>query len=130
DADVTGRPAIEPLAADLRPGADGKADARLKIVAGLLGVGLDELRHRDQARRQRRLAIVGVAATVGCILFAGLALAAWVARNEAEAQRALAAQKSLTAQRTAAFMVSLFRESDPSEARGRSITVSEVLERG
>jgi len=37
---VTDRPAPEPLAADLRPGADGRRDAKLKIIAGLLGAHL------------------------------------------------------------------------------------------
>ncbi|MGH7025486.1 MAG: toll/interleukin-1 receptor domain-containing protein, partial [Caulobacteraceae bacterium] len=31
----------EPIAADLRPGGDGRYLAKLKLVAGLLGVGLD-----------------------------------------------------------------------------------------
>jgi len=43
---------IEPIAADVRPGKDGKAAARLKLIAGLLGVGLDELRRREQRRRR------------------------------------------------------------------------------
>jgi serine/threonine-protein kinase len=51
-------------------------------------------------------------------------------RNEAERQRRLAVQQSLTAQRTADFMKSLFVVSDPSEARGQSITAREVLDRG
>jgi Tetratricopeptide repeat/TIR domain len=130
DGHLTDRPASEPLAADVRAGADTRADAKLKVVAGLLGVGLDEIRRRDQARRQRQLMFIGAAATVGCVVFASLALLAWLARNEAEAQRQLATQKSLTARRTADFMISLFKESDPSEARGNSITAREILDRG
>ena len=34
---------IEPIAADLRPEGDGRQRAFLKIVAGLLGVGFDDL---------------------------------------------------------------------------------------
>lgn len=46
----------EPLAADVRPGKDRRTDAKLKIVAGMLGVGLDELKRRESRRRsQRRL---------------------------------------------------------------------------
>jgi tetratricopeptide (TPR) repeat protein len=130
DGQITGRLAAEPLAADVRPGGDGRREALLKIIAGLLDTRLDELRQRDQARRQKRLAAIGVAATVGCVVFAGLAVAALFARNEAERQRELAVQKSLTAERTAEFVVSLFRVSDPSEARGNTITAREILDRG
>ena len=63
-------------------------------------------------------------------MFAALAIAAVIARNEAERQRQLAVQKSLTAERTSDFIVSLFRVSDPSEARGNSITAREILDRG
>jgi Tfp pilus assembly protein PilF len=130
DGVVTDRPVAEPLAADIRQGGDDRRDARLKVVAGMLGVGLDELRQRDQARRQKRLAAIGVAATIGCAVLAGLAIAALLARNEAEALRRIAEQKSLTAERTADFMISLFQVADPGEARGNSITAREILDRG
>lgn len=42
---------VEPLAVDLRPDADGKRLARLKIAARLLGVSLDRLVQRDARRR-------------------------------------------------------------------------------
>ena len=62
--------------------------------------------------------------------FAGLAFSAFLQRNEAERQRTLAEQKTLTAERTADFMISLFRVSDPSEARGNQVTAREILDRG
>ena len=126
----SGMAAPEPLAADLRAGGDSRHSATLKIVAALLGVSFDELRHRDHARQRRRLAVVGVSATLGCIIFAGLAAAAWIARDEAVRQRQIAVQKSLTAQRTADFLVSLFQVSNPSEARGNSVTARSILDRG
>ena len=127
---ITDHPAPEPLAADLRRGADGRRDALLKIVAALLGVGLDGLRRREQRRRIRRLAVVSGCALAGCLVLAALAVTALIARNEAERQRQLAERKSLTAQRTADFMISLFKVSDPDEARGNSITAREILDRG
>ena len=130
DGRVTDRPAAEPLAADIRRGQDSRGDASLKIIAAMLAVPLDRLRQREVARRHRRLAWMGLASTVGCFVLAGLAIAAWVARNEAERQRVIAEQKSMTAQRTADFVVSLFRVSDPSEARGNTITAREILDRG
>ena len=45
DGQLTDVPA-EPIAADLRPGGDGKRLAKLNLVAGLLGVGLDEIVQR------------------------------------------------------------------------------------
>ena len=127
---VTREAATEPLAADVRPGNDDRRSARLKIVAGLLGVPLDRLVQRESARRQKRLAFVASAAVVGCVILGALSLAAVLARNEADRQRKLAEQRSLTATRTAEFLKSLFSVSEPSEARGRSITALEVLDRG
>ena len=120
----------EPLAADLRPGQDDRRSAQLKIIAGLLGAPLDQLRQRDLARRQRRLAWIATASAIGCIAFATIALIAFRARVEADRQRDRAEQQALTARRTADFMKSLFAVSDPSESRGNSITAREVLDRG
>jgi hypothetical protein len=45
---------VEPIAADARPNHDGKDLAKLKVVAGLLGLGLDEIvRRAERARRKR-----------------------------------------------------------------------------
>jgi hypothetical protein len=43
----------EPLAADFREGRDGSRLALLKLIAGMLGVGLDELVQRETTRRRR-----------------------------------------------------------------------------
>jgi MTH538 TIR-like domain (DUF1863) len=48
----------EPLSVDLRPGGDGRRRGRLKLIAGMLGVGLDELVRRDAHRRNRRLVAI------------------------------------------------------------------------
>jgi tetratricopeptide (TPR) repeat protein len=130
DGLVTDVPAPEPLAADLRHAADTRRDAKLKLIAALLGTGLDDLRRRDQARRQRQIATVLTGSVVLTVAFAALAVAALLQRNEAERQRKLAVQKSLTAERTADFMISLFKVSDPSEARGNAVTAREILDRG
>jgi tetratricopeptide (TPR) repeat protein len=124
------QPIPEPLAVDVRSGMDDRQTAKLKIVAALLGVRLDELRQRDQARRQRTLLAVAVASSIGALVLAGLSVFAFMSRNEALRARALAEQKSLTAERTSQFVVSLFSVSDPSEARGDSITAREILDRG
>lgn len=41
----------EPIAADVRPGHDDKTTARLRLIAGLIGVSFDELRQREHRRR-------------------------------------------------------------------------------
>ena len=70
----------EPLAADPRPFADGKALARLKLVAGLLGVRLDELRRRD-LKRKRRWQALAATAVVAAISLAGLTITARLAEQ-------------------------------------------------
>lgn len=68
---------IEPIAADVRPGKDGKANARLKLIAGLLDVGFDAIRHRELQRHTRRMtAIAGLGLLAAAIMgtFAGVAV--------------------------------------------------------
>jgi len=77
----------EPLAADLREGRDGRRMGLLKIVAGMLGVGLDDLVQREAQRRQKRLRIVVAASLVGMTVTSGLAVTSVLARNEAREQR-------------------------------------------
>lgn len=120
----------EPLAADVRSEGDGKRAAVIKLIAGLMGVGYDELRQREHARRQRRLAVVAGASVAGFVLMSGLAGFAVVARNDAIMQRDIARQKTNTAERTVDFVKSLFEVSDPSEARGAQITAQEILDKG
>jgi len=88
--DVPGGPPREPLAADARAEGDGRDRAFLRLVAGLLGVGYDDLAQRESQRRQRRLAaIAGVSLAVTAMAL-GLAAAAWVARNDAQRRQAQA----------------------------------------
>jgi tetratricopeptide (TPR) repeat protein len=77
----------EPLAADFRSGGEGQRLAFLKLVAGMLGVGLDELVQREQTRRQRRMAWLAAGALAGMAVTSTLALTAFQARNEAREQR-------------------------------------------
>jgi hypothetical protein len=76
DAELTSE-REEPLAADARPQGDGKETARLKVVAGLLGLGLDEIKRRAQrARRRQNLLRFGMAAIV-LVLIAATIFAGW-----------------------------------------------------
>jgi tetratricopeptide (TPR) repeat protein len=86
--DRLGRPTgkrAEPLAADLR--GDGRRIGFLKLVAGMLGVGLDDLVQRENTRRQRRLAWLAAASISGMALTSLLAFTAIRARDAARDQR-------------------------------------------
>jgi tetratricopeptide (TPR) repeat protein len=120
----------EPLAADIRPGHDRPRDGVLKLIAGILDLPFEELRQRDHARRQRRMALILTGMAVGLVVTSGLAAAAVIARNEAVQERDIANQKTMTAERTVEFVKSLFEVSDPSESRGATVTAREILDRG
>jgi tetratricopeptide (TPR) repeat protein len=78
----------EPLATDLRPQADGKHLGLLKLVAGITGLGLDDLVQRDASRRVRRITTLGTMALVATLVMTVLAVIAFEARREAERQQA------------------------------------------
>ena len=129
DGQLTGTRS-EPIAADARPGKDGKLDVKLKLIAGMLGVGLDELKQREAHRRHVRMMILASASVAGMAITSTLATAAWFARNEAERQRVRAEAEAETARQTTQFMVDLFKVSDPSESLGNTITAREILDKG
>ncbi len=81
-------PGGEPLAADIRPGGDGRRLAFMKIAATLLGTRLDSLIQRDARRRTRWMAAVTTGALGVAVVTGALALIAVDARREADAQRA------------------------------------------
>lgn len=83
-----GQDTAEPIAADLRPGADGKRLARLKLVAGLTGLPLDALVERNARRAQRRMGLAAGASLLLAAVMALLAVQAVQGRREAERQRA------------------------------------------
>ena len=77
----------EPLAADFRATGEGQRLAFLKLVAGMLGVALDELVQRDQTRRHRQMAWLAAASLGGMAVTSTLAVAAFQARDAAREQR-------------------------------------------
>lgn len=82
--------APDPVAADLRPQGDGKRLAILRLVAGMIGVGVDDLVRRDTQRRVRRMLVIATASFVGMAIMTVLTLMAVYSRNEAQYQRAQA----------------------------------------
>ena len=88
--DKRGRPTkkrAEPIAADLRESGDGRRLGFLKIVAGMLGVGLDDLVQRESVRRQKRLRLIAGASLLGMAVTSTLSVVAFEARDEARDQR-------------------------------------------
>lgn len=79
--------AIEPLAADFRAHGDGPRLGLLKLVAGVVGVGLDELVQRDAQRRRLTVTAVTVAALAAMLAMATLTIFALASRAEAQRQR-------------------------------------------
>ena len=109
DGTITDVPA-EPIAADLRPEGDGKRVGKLKVVAGLIGVGLDELVRREAQRRQRRLRYAVAASLAGMTVTSGLAITAVVARDEARQQRNEAQLQRTQADGLVEFMLTDLRK--------------------
>ena len=73
----------EPLAADVRKWADGKQLAKLKLISGLLGLPLDQLRRRELQKRRKILALT-IAASIAVIAILVIAI---TARMVAEQRR-------------------------------------------
>jgi tetratricopeptide (TPR) repeat protein len=77
----------EPIAADARKSGDGRDGARLKLIAGLLGVGLNDLRQRELQRRQRHMGLITAGSLGAAVITGYLALTAILARDDANQRR-------------------------------------------
>jgi len=106
--DANGKPTgerTEPIAADARKGKDGKTDAKLKLIAGLLGVGFDVLRQRELQRRVRRMTAIAAAALVVMSVTSVLAIAALIARHDAVIAQQAAERRQKQAEDLVGFML-------------------------
>ncbi|MEO5716009.1 MAG: TIR domain-containing protein [Luteolibacter sp.] len=80
----------EPIAADAREGKDGKENAVIKLMAGLLGVGFDDLRRREQAYQRQRVRRLQITAGMFAVLFvAAIGAAAYAVVQKKAVQRTL-----------------------------------------
>jgi WD40 repeat protein len=80
----------EPLACDARAQGDGKSDALLKLIAGIVGVSFDELKRRD---RRRRIVRRTVGSAIAALVLTGGALLGGYALN----QRKVAESRTMAA---------------------------------
>lgn len=110
-------PAPEPIGADARETGDGRKRALGKLIAGLLGVRYSELERREVHRRNQRLMAITVASLAGLVITGGLAVSAYLSRQDAERRRA-------QAEGLLGFMVGDMRES--LEPLGRLDLLSKV----
>jgi len=102
---------VEPIAADLRPEGDGRERAFLKIVAGLLGVGFDDLYQREK-RRQKRRQMMLVAAAI--LALAGIGATWWSIARIGQSQKQIS-QKVATVQQQAAVATTQFEKVRPTD---------------
>jgi tetratricopeptide (TPR) repeat protein len=77
----------EPVAADARRFGDGRTSAKLKLIAGILGIGYDSLVQREHQRRHRNLFYVTCASLALVIVLAVSTLVAITSRRDAVDQR-------------------------------------------
>lgn len=106
DADgLPGAARTEPIAADARADKDGKHNAKLKLIAGMLDIGLDALKRRELQRRNRRLAAVTVLALIVMGITTTLAIFAVIARQQAVAASRVAERRQKQAEDLVDFML-------------------------
>jgi tetratricopeptide (TPR) repeat protein len=82
--------AREPLAADFRTNGDGEDLGFLKLVAGIIGVDLGELRDREAAAQRARLRLRAALAGVFALLAIGAGVSAFIAVQQRDRAEAMA----------------------------------------
>jgi tetratricopeptide (TPR) repeat protein len=94
-----------PIAADARQGKDGKANAKLRIIAGLLGVGFDALKQREHQRHMRRMVAITSMSLIVMLITTALAIEAIIARKAAVVAREAAERRQKQAENLVDFML-------------------------
>lgn len=99
------RARTEPIAADARPDKDGKTNAKLKLIAGLLDLDYDALKQRELKRRYRRMAALATLALAVTATTTALAIAALIARHAAVVASQAAERRQKQAEGLVNFML-------------------------
>ena len=94
-----------PIAADARSGKDGKANAKLKLIAGMLGIGFDGLKQREHQRHIQRMVTITGLSLLAMLITTGLAIDAAIARKSAVAARQAAERRQKQAETLVEFML-------------------------
>jgi serine/threonine-protein kinase len=90
-------------------------------------------RFLDKPRRRRRRLLVAAVWALLALFGAGMTVQSLRAARQAEHARSEAARaerEAETARQVSGFMADIFRVADPGEARGSTVTASEILDRG
>jgi tetratricopeptide (TPR) repeat protein len=95
----------EPIAADARPGKDGKANAKLKLIAGMLDVGFDALKQREQHRKMQRMATLAAVSVAVMAVTVVLAVFALISRHDAVVAQQAAERRQKQAEGLVGFML-------------------------
>lgn len=90
-----GEKRTEPIAADAREGKDGKRKARLKLIAGLLGIGFDKLAQRERQRQRQRYWTLAFATAISLALGVAIWFEVVTKLQVKESERALSQLKSV-----------------------------------
>jgi hypothetical protein len=120
----------EPIAADIRPGKDGRRLALMKLIAGITGLRLDDLVQREAQRRARRLTYIASGASMGMFLTTGLAVYANQQRIVAVEQRQIAERETAAARAATDYLIGTFELTDPATENPRTVSLVTILERG
>jgi len=99
------RERTEPIAADARADKDGKTNAKLKLIAGLLDLDFDALKRRELKRRYRRMAALAALALIVMAATTALAIMAVIARNAAVVASHAAERRQKQAEGLVDFML-------------------------
>jgi WD40 repeat protein len=115
----------EPIAPDARPGRGGREKAKLKLIAGILGVGFDELAQREKQRQRRRVLLLTAAA-----IFAAAALFGFYRFEQAQAEQRIEAQQAVARKEMAAEQAEKARElaAQKAEAAARAKKLADQQE--
>jgi tetratricopeptide (TPR) repeat protein len=113
----------EPLAADARQQGDGRRNARLKLIAGLLNVPFATLKDREQQRRNRRLMAITLSSIVGMAAMVALTVFALISQAAAEREAA-------TSRRVTEFLIDLFELVNPEGENAGQLTAVDIMSRG
>lgn len=102
-------------------------DVLCYLEARPVAAHLDSNGYRLRKFVARNKLAVGAAATVSLALLGGAALALWQ-MQEAQSQRDVARREAQKALRTSELLEDIFQSVSPEQARGREVTVREVVE--
>ncbi len=95
----------EPMAADISDSGDGKRLGLLRLISGMIGVGLDDLVQRDMQKERRRVTLITATALMTVLIMSGLTWTAMSARGAAEEAQAEAEQRRADAEGLTEFML-------------------------